>query len=417
MKKLIILILSFILGIFSYSDEIKGNLVIVGGALSNKNEEVYKQFIELAGGKNAKIGIIPTASGNLNSSNNFKNDLINYGLKAENIEILPITKHDFKKTAENEADTWKGNENNLEIVKKIENLTGVWFVGGDQTLITKALKNEDGTNSKALNSLWKIYSNGAVLGGTSAGAAIMSDIMITAGDSLGALKDGISSDYLGMESQEAGPLTIEEGLGFFKYGIIDQHYDTKARLGRTILANFKFGKNNNRAYGIDEDTALIYNAKNKEITVAGTGNITVINTALGNITGEAPKYEIKNVEISLINKGDKIDLLNNKIIFNEAKQKTKGYEYITASLPLNTGAVSTYGQLKYYLAYGLVDNVKAESIKTYSFDEMGIGYEWIFEKQDKTEGFYSTKNGGVDDYSIKDVVVNILPIKVKIEKR
>lgn len=417
MKKLITLILTLVLGIFTYSNEIKGNLVIIGGALSNKNEEVYKQFIELAGGKNAKIGIIPTASGNLNSSNNFKNDLINYGLKAENIEILPITKHDFKKTPENEADTWKGNENNLEIIKKIETLTGVWFVGGDQTLITKALKNEDGTNSEALNSLWKIYSNGAVLGGTSAGAAIMSEIMITAGDSLGALKDGISSDYLGMESQEAGPLTIEEGLGFFEYGIIDQHYDTKARLGRTILANFKFGKNNNRAYGIDEDTALIYNAKDKEITVVGTGNITVINTSLGKITGEAPKYEIKNVEISLINKGDKINLLNNEIIFNKDKQKTKGYEYITAFLPLNTGAVSTYGQLKYYLSYGLVDNKKANNIKTYSFNEAGIGYEWIFEKQDKTEGFYSTKNGGVDNYSIKDVIVNILPIKVKIEKR
>ena len=48
-------------------------------------------------------------------------------------------------------------------------------------------------DSEALKAIWDIYRKGAVIGGTSAGAAIMSDVMITGGDSLGALKESIEN--------------------------------------------------------------------------------------------------------------------------------------------------------------------------------------------------------------------------------
>ena len=55
--------------------DVKGSLVIAGGGLGSSNAEVYGKFIELAGGKTAKIGILPTASGKLASSQDFKEDL------------------------------------------------------------------------------------------------------------------------------------------------------------------------------------------------------------------------------------------------------------------------------------------------------------------------------------------------------
>ncbi|MGE6378171.1 hypothetical protein [Peribacillus muralis] len=76
---------------------IEGNWVIAGGALGSSNEDVYKKFIELAKeGSDAKVGIISAASGSLSSSYAFKNDLLKYELKEENIKILPISTHDFK---------------------------------------------------------------------------------------------------------------------------------------------------------------------------------------------------------------------------------------------------------------------------------------------------------------------------------
>ncbi|WP_254871000.1 hypothetical protein [Bacillus sp. Marseille-Q1617] len=111
--------------------EIKGNLVIVGGALGSSNAEVYNEFIKLAGGKEkARIGIVPAASSSLKSSNRFKEDLVGYGVNESSIEILPISSHDFSGTDENE-NKWKGNVNKKEVAEHIKGLTGIWFVGGD----------------------------------------------------------------------------------------------------------------------------------------------------------------------------------------------------------------------------------------------------------------------------------------------
>ncbi|PGT81211.1 hypothetical protein COD11_18530 [Bacillus sp. AFS040349] len=186
-----------------------------------------------------------------------KKDLIQYGVESEVIEILSISNHDFKGTVENES-SWLDNRNNEELAKKIKDFTAIWFVGGDQTNITASLLNDDMTHSKVLNAIWDIYRNGAVLGGTSAGAAIMSDVMIAGGGSYDTLSKGFTETYDGMTQQEGGPGYLEQGLGFFQEGIIDQHFDKKARLGRLIAVTAELGEQNEISYGIDEDTAMVY---------------------------------------------------------------------------------------------------------------------------------------------------------------
>ena len=67
--------------------------------------------------------------------------------------------------------------------------------------------------------MWGIYCDGAVLGGTSAGAAIMSDVMLAGGGSLDTLSRGFTDTYDGLVQQEGGPAYLERGLDFFRCGI------------------------------------------------------------------------------------------------------------------------------------------------------------------------------------------------------
>ncbi|MEB2290518.1 cyanophycinase [Priestia megaterium] len=393
-------------------DSIKGNLLIAGGALGSSNSSVYNKFINLAGGKQAKIGILPAASTKFDSSNQFKSDLIKYGVKAENIEILPISNHDFKGTSENES-TWKTNMNSDKLAQKVKGLTGIWFVGGDQTLITGSLRNENGSDSKVLQAIWHTYKNGAVLGGTSAGAAIMSNTMLAGGDSYGALSYGFTNTYDDMTQQEGGPAYLEKGLGFFQYGLVDQHFDNKARLGRLIATASEKGNKNQLSYGIDEDTAMVVNNKEKQIEVVGRGGITLVDLAKVQTNDKFPS-DYKNILISCITPGDKVNLTTKEIVINPAKTSTRKNEYYSEKVGPNTGLFSPHGVLSKFLAYNLVDNAQSKEIKSYAFNQ-NKGFELTFRKSAESNGYWAYTDGQKDDYSIVKVSLDIKPIKVAIK--
>ncbi|MDW4511075.1 cyanophycinase [Priestia megaterium] len=393
-------------------DSIKGNLLIAGGALGSSNSSVYNKFINLAGGKQAKIGIVPAASTKFDSSNQFKSDLIKYGVKAENIEILPISNHDFKGTSENES-TWKTNMNSDKLAQKVKGLTGIWFVGGDQTLITGSLRNENGSDSKVLQAIWHTYKNGAVLGGTSAGAAIMSNTMLAGGDSYGALSYGFTNTYNDMTQQEGGPAYLEKGLGFFQYGLVDQHFDNKARLGRLIATAYEKGNKNQLSYGIDEDTAMVVNNKAKQIEVVGRGGITLVDLAKVQGNDKFPS-DYKNILISCITPGDKVNLTTKEIVINPAKTSTRKNEYYSEKVGPNTGLFSPHGVLSKFLAYDLVDNAQSKEIKSYAFNQ-NKGFELTFRKSAESNGYWAYTDGQKDDYSIVKVALDIKPIKVAIK--
>ncbi|MDO6849889.1 cyanophycinase [Priestia megaterium] len=393
-------------------DSIKGNLLIAGGALGSSNSSVYNKFINLAGGKQAKIGIVPAASTKFDSSNQFKADLVKYGVKAENIEILPISNHDFKGTPENEA-SWKTNINSDKLAQKVKGLTGIWFVGGDQTLITGSLRNENGSDSKVLQAIWHTYKNGAVLGGTSAGAAIMSNTMLAGGDSYGALSYGFTDAYDDMTQQEGGPAYLEKGLGFFQYGLVDQHFDNKARLGRLIATAYEKGNKNQLSYGIDEDTAMVVNNAEKQIEVVGRGGITLVDLAKVQANNKFPS-DYKNILISCITPGDKVNLTTKDIVINPAKTSTRKNEYYGEKVGPNTGLFSPHGVLRKFLAYDLIDNAQSKEIKSYAFNQ-NKGFELTFRKSAESDGYWTYTDGQKDDYSIVKVALDIKPIKVAIK--
>lgn len=427
-KKLLSLLLVVCILLFTVSSifadtnstqDIKGTLLIVGGALEATNAEVYNKFIELAGGKDkAVIGVIPAASSSPTKYyKQFVAELKTYGLNENQVVLIPIAVKDEKKTEVDES-KWIANVNKQETADAINKCTGIWFIGGDQTRITKSLYNADGSNTLSLDAIWNIYRNGAVIGGSSAGAAIMSETMLGGGSSLGALNNGFTTVYSDSDQQEYGPAYIEKGLGFFKYGIVDQHFDRKARLGRLIVVGYANKDKYPVAYGVDENTAMVVYNDSKKFEVVGKGGVTIVDLSKAEKDNRYKQTAMKNIMISYLETGDKYDMTTKKFEINKAKVDTKGYEYYEVPGPIiNTGVLSPNGLWKKFIGFDLVDNYGVNEVKSYSFDAQGKGVELVFRKTDESNGWWAYLNGGTYDYySVTNVALDIHPVKVTVKR-
>jgi cyanophycinase len=229
--------------------ELRGSLVIVGGG--NLPDTVRDKFLNLAGGKSAKIVVIPTASDTADS----KAGEMWKRHGAASVVVL------------NTKDRSKADEDTF--LKPLREATGVWFGGGDQSRLTAAYL---GTGVE--RELRKLLERGGVIGGTSAGAAVMSRIMIAGGKNEAELKDG---------------------FGFLPGVILDQHFSQRQRLLRLVDALKK--QPGHVGLGIDEQTALI--VQKRRLTVLGPGNVTVCLASGGG----------KSQRVELLKQGSVADLI------------------------------------------------------------------------------------------------------------
>ena len=406
--------------VFANTQQAKGHLLAVGGSLTASNAEIYQRFIALAGGaERARIGILPAASGKpAKYSDWFKDDLVRYGLKPEQIEIIPIAVKDEKKTEADES-KWIANAQDKTLAEKVKGYTGIWFLGGDQMRITQALL-ANGEPTPVLKAMHQAYQQGAVIGGTSAGAAMMSDVMIASGDSMGALTQGFTSNYENMNEQESGPVFATQGLGFFQQGVIDQHFDRKARLGRLIVVNQQFKVKYPLGFGIDENSGFVYSAAKNSIEAVGYGGITVVDLRESShkTLGTQPnRYSAwQKIRISFLQGGDKLILDSMEFKVNEKKYDTVGYEYMEVPNPYNNGIFSRNPNYKDLITYDLVDNKLANEVTSLSFAPDGTGFEARFYQDKLTTGWWNYIDGLRDNYSAVNVLLDITPIKVSVER-
>jgi cyanophycinase len=140
----------------------------------------------------------------------------------------------------------------LDVLAALDRATGVFFTGGDQLRITNLLGG-----TPADQALRRRHEAGMVLGGTSAGAAMMSGTMIVSGAS--------------QASPRAGIVEVGPGMDFFRGVIIDQHFAKRGRSGRLLAALAQYP--HLLGLGIDEDTAVI--ARGDRFTVLGSGAVKV----------------------------------------------------------------------------------------------------------------------------------------------
>ncbi len=208
----------------------RGHLFIVGGG--SQPPPLVDRFVALAGGANrARIAVIPLASGSPRESGDDKAAQLRE-LGAEVVVWIPSR-------AEAADPRWAA---------RVDSVTGIWFTGGDQARITEVLA---GTPLAA--ALRSRYRAGAVVGGTSAGAAIMSDSMITGNQT----PPGDTTGYYGDEYPAIARRRVEivPGLGFLPQAIVDQHFIRRERHNRLMSAVLE--RPRLLGVGIDESTALV----------------------------------------------------------------------------------------------------------------------------------------------------------------
>jgi len=396
----------------------KGSLVIVGGGLNPDNKEVYSRMIELAGGpEKAAFAVIPSASGvPVQSWVSISKTLQSYGVKADNIHLINISVMDDDSTMDADESKWAGNASDKRLARTIRGCTGVWFTGGDQMRTMMALTLPDGGRTPVLEAVWEVYNKGGVIGGSSAGAAIMSEIMIGNGTSMGALQQGIIRDN-GPENEETDALLLSRGIGFFPEGIVDQHFNQRARIGRLIVALMNSREKYQLAFGVDENTALIYTASDRRIQVAGAAGLTIINAAETTFSQVQGLPEITNLSVSYLENGDSYLVSTGELIPVAGKKATRGNEYYKREHPAQAGILSANGStLRDVITINLMDNKSAESVSNLNFTDSENAFLLTFTKKTSSQGFYFENAREEDEYSVSDIRLDVSPVKVSVTK-
>ena len=180
------------------------------------------------------------------------------------------------------------NRADQSLLPVLEGAGGIWFGGGDQLRTARLLLQTDGTDTPVLAAMRRLLDGGGVIGGSSAGAAIMSRIMIARGDDEGALTLPLCTDARAWQDHSEGlspePLLISRGLGFLPHGIVDQHFNRRARLQRLMTA--MEASNEAQGFGISEDTALEVSLPDGTFRVLGSAYVMHLTRKDGRFTIE-----------------------------------------------------------------------------------------------------------------------------------
>lgn len=272
------------------TSESRGQLVIIGGAEDKDGDcKVLREFVRRAGGVNARI-VVMTVATEMPREVGENYIRVFERLGCEDIRIIDTV-------AREDA----SSSTHLEAVMKA---TGVFFTGGDQARITGVLKD-----TELDTAIHKRYQEGIVVGGTSAGAAMMPDVMIVEGD---------SETNPRVNVVEMGP-----GMGFLPGIVVDQHFLQRGRLGRLLSALAQ--QPAVLGFGIDENTAVV--VQDNKFQVVGEGAVTVVDVAdiVHTNIGEILKDEalaICGAKLHILPDGYWFDLKTRKPILEAAPKLT-----------------------------------------------------------------------------------------------
>lgn len=275
----------------------QGQLVIVGGGLADDNDAVFAAFLDALAQPDAPIAIIPAASGvPAQSAAAFAAQLERRGVAPARIRIIRLAVEDDPATSEDES-AWRDHGDDDAEVMRFAGVGGIWFTGGDQARIIQTLLREDGDETAMLRIIRARFGAGAVIGGTSAGAAIMSRMMIQQGDPLSLVPGA---------GDERETIVMGRGLGFLQSGLVDQHFGERARLIRLVAGLRALGLDDRIGFGVDEDTALVVGPAQDAAHVVGRGRVTVIDARSASyLDGET--LDVRRVAVNVPAAGEHLD--------------------------------------------------------------------------------------------------------------
>ena len=242
----------------------RGYIIPIGGAEGKgRKPKILKRFVELCGGAEARILVIPTAS------------LLN--------ETGPLYKELFESLGANSMCVPVENRDecfNDETLRVLGRATGIFITGGNQLRLSTILGG-----TPVARMIRSLNAGGVHVAGTSAGAAIVSEHMIAGGRS-------------GSSPRESG-VELAPGLGLTNRVIVDQHFNQRQRMGRLLAAlsfnPFACG------LGIDENTAGFI-GPDGSMEVVGNGTITVVDPS-----------DLRHSSMSYVRRAEAVTLIGLKL--------------------------------------------------------------------------------------------------------
>jgi cyanophycinase len=222
----------------------KGHLFIVGGG--DRDEPLMRRYVELAKGYGTGRFVIFTMASGVPH------------------EVGPELVAEFKKYGVADAAYYQlTREEAMDpaALKILDGVSAIWFSGGDQAKQTAAL-----LGTPLHKRMLELYAEGCLIGGTSAGAAVMSEFMITGNERRANGEEGTWEVIL------ADNILHSEGFGFVRNAVIDQHFVTRRRHNRLISVVLE-----NPALvgvGIEESTAVLVRPDGK-YEVLGEGQVII----------------------------------------------------------------------------------------------------------------------------------------------
>ncbi len=220
-----------------------GTLFVIGGAEDRIGRRaVLRHFVSMAGGNRARIAIVATASSlGPEIFDTYDSVFADLGA-AESVRLRPESR--------TEAD-------DPEMADQLADVDAVFMTGGNQVKLSAII-----TGTRFGEAVRSAYDRGALVGGTSAGASIVSEHMVAFGS------EG--------DTPRQGMTQTSAGLGLLPGVVVDQHFDQRSRYGRLLALVAR--SPSLIGIGIDEDTAAVIHG-GRVLEVVGRGCVFVVDGA------------------------------------------------------------------------------------------------------------------------------------------
>lgn len=360
---------AMILGYTAVRDE---EVVDLAASASADTRAIYAEIVARAGGPGAVIGVISASSGDGFDSYLFHAALFEQAGAAA-VPWLPINlayRHavdagDCAKLAgflESDYQLYDAARRYPEqytqlqaacadpaaVLDQIAGLDGVFFTGGDQARHKAALIGESGDTAEMAGLRARHEQGELVVAGSSAGTAVQTPgpdrPMVTGGESYNALVWGAHDVACATPDQLCGDDLVYDaggGLGLFTAGLLDTHFSERGRQAR--LVRLALASKDERAFGVDENTALIAVTPADgpaDLEVLGEHGVFIFDLRAASVDA-GPEFRVTDVRSSYLTRGDHYDPLAWQVQFAADKQDIAGDEQYAEPLPPSDDILSS----------------------------------------------------------------------------
>jgi cyanophycinase len=259
-----------------------GPVMVIGGAEDKLGERVIlSRFVELAGGDQARIAVISTASALGDAATELYRQIFARVGAVKVTGLRPETREEA---------------NDPETIEALKDATGIFMTGGNQLRLSSVI---GGTKLGA--AILDAHGRGVVVAGTSAGASAVATHMMAFGSSGATPKHRMAN--------------VSVGLGLLVNVVVDQHFEQRTRLGRLLAVVAQ--SPSLIGLGLDEDTAAVIDA-NDVLEVIGRGSVTIVDgsdvvTNAFQTTGHKPMM-VSNARLHSLPSGYRFDLRARRVL-------------------------------------------------------------------------------------------------------